>query len=256
MQGFSFVEAFFCLVRKFHFSRRAYDVPRTPGIFDTLKRRGTAITVTAGVVLIGVLGSACSSGKPEVLRVSHGVYQLHDTRSSERYEVLSIAAQVLDNEGFDRIRELYVIHDDAGLVWELKPEFWSHTPNGADRIGHPRLVMPDRSEFPRGDYRVVITNVAGERGERRFTLDTRENPEPFPRLGVSGIPHDPVLESNRDTVTVYLVSENGSVQGSLDRSPGPLSSVVSDFPDAAYIMLLVRSGDSGGGFISGPYRLF
>ena len=103
-----------------------------------------------------------------------------------REERLSFFASLKDEDGTGDIEYLYIIHDESELFWTLTLDNWVRRDEGkAVWLGSNGLAPGDDGLIPRGRYRAVVVDKAGERNERIFILsapDTRGYSLPAIRL--------------------------------------------------------------------------
>jgi hypothetical protein len=93
-----------------------------------------------------------------------------------------------DDDGIENLSELYLYHDREGLGWSVDSGDWVvHEENGKTWIGSRSIAMAGDKPLPRGQYRAVLVNKAGEKTERNFTFDVPEkSPHLFPFLSING----------------------------------------------------------------------
>ena len=139
------------------------------------------------LIIFGIFAffASCSKGEP---RIPYGfmdiVYYPGKGMPEERY---SFFVMCEDDDGLENLSELYLYHDMLGLRWIINSEDWiQHTEDGKSWVGSRSIAMPDGLPLPRGQFRAVLFNKAGEKTERKFTFDGPEHsPFPFPFLSVS-----------------------------------------------------------------------
>ncbi|MDR0323593.1 MAG: hypothetical protein LBI12_03995 [Treponema sp.] len=129
-----------------------------------------------------VLLFSCTNSKPEI---TYGFLQLvlyqSDTGPRENYSFFIIAH---DDDGIENLDELYLFHDREQLRWQIKSNEWVyHTQDGRNWIGTRSITTADGA-LPRGTYRAVLVNKAGESTERHFTFDGNVR-FPFPEIEVN-----------------------------------------------------------------------
>lgn len=108
-------------------------------------------------------------------------------------EQLSVFAAVRDEDGFKDLAALHVLHDGEEFVWTLTPETWTRNDRNKEAwVGGTGLSTPDHSTLPRGMYRVVLEDLAGESDEGTFFLGT----------GIEIGAAAPVLRRTGDSVAV------------------------------------------------------
>jgi hypothetical protein len=115
------------------------------------------------------LGS-CGGKLPEVVAVEWRL----ESRPGEgglRYESLTAFGSIKDEDGLDNIEEIWVVNDASAFAWKLTSADWSKSPEGIDNwIGGSSLATPELGPLPRGDYRFVAIDAAGQRAERAFSV--------------------------------------------------------------------------------------
>jgi hypothetical protein len=89
-----------------------------------------------------------------------------------------------DEDGVEDLSDLYLYHDLAGLSWRLSAGDWvAYESEGQTWIGSRSIAMLDGETLPRGQFRAVLVDKGGERGERLFAFDAPDEPRyPFPSL--------------------------------------------------------------------------
>ncbi len=129
--------------------------------------------------------SGCGVTPPEPLQPLRPNNVVFDVSPDVPYESISLWINCSDDDGTEDFAYLYLINDEEELYWELTDEMWaSDERDGGYWIGTNDIVMHDKSDFPSGNYRVVLIDAAGERDEKRFFVSS--GPEHgdlvFPRL--------------------------------------------------------------------------
>jgi hypothetical protein len=136
-------------------------------------------------VLSAGLAASCSRSEP---RIPFGfielVYYQESGGPKERFSFFVISE---DDDGLENLDELRLHHDREGLRWTLKSNDWiSYEEEGKTWIGSRSIAMSGDDTLPRGQYRAVLVNKAGEKTERAFTFDAPESSRfPFPRLSIT-----------------------------------------------------------------------
>jgi hypothetical protein len=160
-------------------------VPNGQGLYSNLvmKNRAVARTV-AGILFIlgGMTLLGCSQTPPTITQVSlRLVYQEVEGGIKESF---SLFVSPQDDDGNADLGELYLINDDAQLVWKLTDTQWVRAENsGQTWIGSHNLQGPGDPNLPRGKFRVVLVDKGGKRSERTVVFDGPETPVyTFPQL--------------------------------------------------------------------------
>jgi hypothetical protein len=133
---------------------------------------------------------------------------------------LSVFAAVDDPDGADDLEALYVAQDEASLVWKFNPDTWTKSQkDGTTWIGSNTIAMADGSPLPRGAYRVLVTDKAGESDERTFSL---VEPPPLAAQSFSvSLAGDAVsLKTPFPQTQIIFLDSSGATLGSLSLSQG------------------------------------
>lgn len=150
--------------------------------------------VTAGnlirLSLILAVLIACSPSRPKIVQTFSQLNYVWEKDWEAPTEALSVFVQVENEDGLEELQHLYVLHDDLEVYWKLDPETWTPLNRpGENWIGANQLTIPQRTELPRGKYRILVTTQAGERETSNFSLDVEllsEAKPVWPQLAVVG----------------------------------------------------------------------
>ncbi len=137
-------------------------------------------------------------------------------------ERLSCFASVSDGDGIADIEYLYVVHDVAELFWTLTADDWIQRDDGSGNwLGSNGLRAPD-GVLPRGTYRIVLVDKAGERDERSFVLSapaTEDRTMPTVSLSGTSVRLDTPCPLN----TAFFMDAGGNVVMTTPLAPGVTS---------------------------------
>jgi hypothetical protein len=129
------------------------------------KLRAAAIALLAAMATV-----SCGSKPPEVAAVEWRIESRPIDRGAA-YESLSAFGSIKDEDGIDNIVELWVVNDAAALAWKLTSADWTKTSEGGDNwMGGSALATPELAPLPRGGYRLIAIDSAGQRAELPFTV--------------------------------------------------------------------------------------
>jgi len=138
------------------------------------------------LAVLSILMFSCSRTEP---RITFGyialVYVQESGGPQERFSFFIIPE---DDDGIENLAELFLYHDREQLRWHISSDEWiRYERDGRTWIGTRSLVTGTGETMPRGQFRAVLENLAGERSERNFTFDAPEDPRfPFPTLSITG----------------------------------------------------------------------
>jgi hypothetical protein len=146
----------------------------------TLKQK-TVLFVFCGLAALFSFPS-CSRSKPEI---KYGFISLVLFEGAEkplpRFSFFIIPE---DEDGIENLETLYLYHDREQLRWLIKSDDWiTYKRDETTWIGTRSIALQDDESLPGGQYRAVLVNKGGERGERYFTFDGDAR-FPFPSLEI------------------------------------------------------------------------
>lgn len=163
------------------------------------------------MMLLGLAFMAgCSVSPPEFMSTGGHLLVVAIDPEGSKDERLSVFASVSDKDGVDDIEYLYIVHDEEELSWNLTPENWQRSDEGSSIwIGSNGLDAPG-TEIPRGQYRLILVDKAGERAERTFMLNAPETGNyTVPVLRLSDV--NIVLDSAYSSNTAFFFDSGGNV---------------------------------------------
>lgn len=133
------------------------------------RTRGLARSAALAAGLAIALG-ACAVNPPAILSLSHRLI-VAGTAAGTTEERLSFFAAVSDKDGAADLDRLVLAHDGGELYWSLGPDDWLVRQEGSRLfIGSNGLKAPAGEPLPRGRYRVMLYDLAGEAAEGSFEL--------------------------------------------------------------------------------------
>jgi hypothetical protein len=114
--------------------------------------------------------SSCGGKLPSVAAVEWRI-ESRPLDKGRSYESLSAFGSIKDEDGIENIEELWIVKDDDSLAWKLTNSNWIKNAEGGDNwIGGSSLALPELGPLPRGAYRMVAIDAAGQRAELGFDL--------------------------------------------------------------------------------------
>ncbi len=127
-------------------------------------------------VLISSLCFSCSGADPVIYALDWTLQAVASpvvkNKISEQL-ILHILAD--DEDGFEELYEMYVIHDARELYWRVTSEEWGEfLVDNKTWIGVNALKREAGTPLPRGEYRVLLRDLSGYEDERKFTLSARK----------------------------------------------------------------------------------
>lgn len=154
--------------------------------------------------------AGCSVARPEIVSIGMRLIVTASDALGGRDERLSVFASVADDDGTEDIEYLFIVHDESELFWSLTEEEWQRREEGSSVwIGSNSLDAPG-STLPRGNYRAILVDLAGERTERSLTLSAPETSAyKLPVVRLKGNTME--LESSYPVNTAFFFDSGGNV---------------------------------------------
>jgi hypothetical protein len=152
-----------------------------------VKRRLMRPCLAAAIIVLSTLAMHSCGGKaPEVAAVEWRI-EARPLDKGASFESLSVFASIKDEDGLDNIDELWIVNDDAALAWKLTNADWIRTSEGDDNwMGGSALASPEFGPLPRGDYRLISVDAAGQRAEMAFRVSGSFPSRDAPSVSFSG----------------------------------------------------------------------
>jgi hypothetical protein len=191
-----------------------------PGNYEAT---GMATALSGIVVFLLYLLASCAVNPPGIVSVSHRLIVLPQEGTLQREERLSVFAAVRDQDGIGDIEYLYIMHDESELYWTLTMDTWVQREEGGTVwLGSNGLEAEDSGLIPRGRYRALIVDKAGERNERPFSLSapaTADFSLPSIRLSAGQV----TLESAYQMNTLFFLDPADNPVKTVSLDPGESS---------------------------------
>lgn len=213
--------------------------------------------MAAGCLAAAFLAVSCSTAPPKIAETFWQLNLIRSPQTDRSHESLSFFVHVSDNNGIEDLDSIYLVNDSNQLYWRLDPSSWQYSDKDGELwVGSNTIEMPDLSDLPRGKYRVLLSNLAGERATDDIFLSAdRLNPAKaaFPELAVTA---SSVTVKTAGTA-LWLYDPSGQLVGTRQGTGVfGISSLVPtgsprDLPLTIYGYSYDR--DCGCGLISGPF---
>ncbi|MCK5671726.1 MAG: hypothetical protein KAH95_00025 [Spirochaetales bacterium] len=171
---------------------------------------------------------------------------------------LSLFVLVEDEDGVSDIANVYIIHDESELFWELDPDNWAiKVISGKNWLGSNSISMNDNSNMPSGLYRIVVIDKAGERDSSKINIPSSmlksDKNIKFPNLIIDS---DIIIESDFLDNTLRIYDESMVLLKNLKIESGKInkSIIVNDTNSKAHwVSIYSFNEETGTGYIRGPY---
>ena len=158
-----------------------------------------------------ILFLSCSGADPILYQVNTQL-QVYWEYPFEHYERLLVQVLADDDDGYEEIYEIYIIHDETEQYWRVTKDDWGTIEkDGNEWIVLTEVVSTNNKNLPRGEYRIVILDLSGYRDEQTIFIkqETKEHERRYlPLLSLqSQNVYIPTLLSVNDTPNNPLIIE-------------------------------------------------
>jgi hypothetical protein len=197
----------------------------------------SALAVTAFAALL-----SCSGEAPSILSLRWTLV-LRDAAAYPPAECLSVFISVEDADGRDDLESIFIAEDGYQLVWKLDKEHWTAKEEGGGYwIGSNALSMADGSVIPRGTYRVILRDVAGDGDETAFTV---KDPGKPPQISLKREGSSILASAPYPAMNFIVLDASGETLASVaaPRGRSDLSSVLASAPQGLAKGLVLMSVD-------------
>lgn len=170
-------------------------------------------------LLICLILTSCSGRYPRIHEVRYRLVLLQGANDTTQKETLSLALDVSDEDGIEDLEAVALVQDEEELFWKIRRDQWEWKPFGGGKwLVCSGLLSQPGKPFPRGTYRVVVTDMAGYQAEREFVLRTEPFKVTFPSIQrQDGML---VLIPGSGPTLLVLLSSTGTVLGSFPLKQG------------------------------------
>ena len=176
-----------------------------------------ALASTAAVV-------SCSGHPPELAAVEYRLaLRPLDPKGVRIAEQLSVFAAARDEDGFKDLAALHILNDESEYLWTLTSETWTRNDRSKETwVGGTGLSTPEGGALPRGLYRVVLEDLAGDSVQTSFTLGAGiEKAASFPVILKDGTLVS--VSSRYDRTELYFLDSGGTVRRAVEAPREPTS---------------------------------
>lgn len=123
------------------------------------------------VILLIFFFLSCSGQSPVLTEVWWQLNYEVNEEMEEGYEMLSLFIHGTDEDGEEDLEYIYIINDEYEIYWTISAEEWtSFSEQGVTWVGKNGLKAPGNGSFPKGEYRVLLVDIGGERDEKSFFI--------------------------------------------------------------------------------------
>jgi len=225
-----------------------------------VSRKVWSFLFVSSIIVISFISFSCETSAPEIIS-SYWQINIVERKDLGRFEEnLVFFLYATDEDGDDDLSSIFLMHDESEQYWSIDSDSWTvNSSDGEHWVGSSDIVMPDGSPIPRGDYRVVLYDGAGEKCETTINLDTviiDPKKIEFPEI----IGKDDIITVNSvlDNVMLLLYDRNrrfvDSAMVEFDKTPLLQFPRYRDLTNQSrnQLYLYVWDSENGYGIISGP----
>lgn len=214
------------------------------------------------IILLSLFGFvfSCSEKPPRIAQTFQQLTLVRDLKLDAYYEQLTLFTQIVDEDGNDDVETVYLIHDEKELFWELNAENRRTKENqGEFWVGSNQITMNDFSSLPRGEYRLIVIDTAGERDRYELFLPFDYYDPTAVKFPAVTIENDTIrIESGYTLHTLWLYNDADTLLHTLKTGEKEvprtrIMASVEKGEEPSYFHCYVYLEDEGIGLLSGPY---
>ncbi|MFP4364769.1 MAG: hypothetical protein ACLFR1_12985 [Spirochaetia bacterium] len=198
--------------------------------------------------------TSCGGAEPEIAQLAWQLNYRLDPQLEDVYEELSVFLHISDEDGVDDIENIHIIHDTSELYWTLNENNW-HVSDRSDEywIGSNTIRNQDYSELPRGGYRLLVTDTAGERTEEAIFIapDKEADPDSFPEIIEDEGTYS--LHAPLGAAELWSIDSNNAFRDRIG-SLADTSSLNAQIRPGLRVLLYSYHSETNTGYITGPYE--
>jgi hypothetical protein len=234
--------------------------PNQEGAAFFFDRFSSSILTSFALLLVAILTVfSCSGRYPRIHDIRYKVVLLQSPDETPPQESLSLALDVTDEDGIEDLEAVALVQDAEELYWKIRRDQWEWKPFGGSKwLVCSGLLSRPGKPFPRGEYRVVVTDMAGYRAEREFSIRAEPSRVTFPSIERKD--GKLVLRPGSGSTLLVLTSSTGTLLGSFPLKGGenslqPILASPAIRTQAKEFFLYSRAPDGEGPiWVKGPYE--
>ena len=212
------------------------------------------------LLLLGLCLINCTSKPPEIERILHQLNYVLDRETNRISQKLTLFIMPEDTDGIDDLANLYLIHDESELFWTLKKESWlTSESKGSLWIGSNSFCMPDDSDLPSGEYRVLLMDLGGGTDESSFNSSMNDIDRTLLSFPLSEVRDNTIYVTSiysANEIWIYEADDQFKISLPIGGKGILLSSIFSRVPDLSKkftYCVYAYDGKKELGLIHGPF---
>ncbi len=205
---------------------------------------------------------SCSGNQPEIKQSFLQLNVYNNPEANTFSERLSFYVHAEDEDGIEDIEFLYLINDEEELFWKLSADNWERKDNNGEIwIGSNKIVNPLDNVIPRGAYRIILIDTAGERVELEEYISSQNlnfNALDYPYVEYNATTNDLTLESRHKRNIIWLYSANNELiqEVTVDKSKYNLKTLLrNSFTNTLEFYIYSLDREFGVGLVTGPFSV-
>ena len=212
------------------------------------------------VFTAAVLG--CGNSPPELNQVYSQLNYIYNPLTDQIRTEFTVLFNAEDEDGEDDIESMYVIRERSEKLWTADSSEWDkRSSRGLNWNGAQRLLTEDGSIPDSGEYRLLLTDLAGESTEESLFLQPVEKApsvEAFPAIVFTAGDYEIEIESPDSSNVISFYDSESKLIAAYNVTPGFIEIKKLKDGNAVYenyrtVQLGFYSNSSGAGHISGPW---
>lgn len=209
------------------------------------------------ILLLLILFSACDTSPPVIEQFFWKLNLNVSPNGKIIEESLAVFVDIEDEDGIDDIEFLTLYSDENELFWHLPHKnSIRNGSNQTDWYGSRHIIMPDKSDLPRGHYKVRINDYSGKKDERSFFLSpvlNRDEKFSIPSISLSYniITCSPL---QRDTQIWFFNANHDLIKSISITAESIDTSLFFRNNEAAYFKVYYSDNQYGFGVIVGDFK--
>ncbi|OHD19467.1 MAG: hypothetical protein A2087_00905 [Spirochaetes bacterium GWD1_61_31] len=185
-----------------------------------MKKRLATFRLALALTLSAWLASACAASAPEILAIDSRLIAYQVEGSPGFVERLTVFANIRDADGSDDLDALFIEHASQELFWQLTAENWNYREEGDQLWLGQNGLASGQAVLPRGEYRLTLIDLAGQRTEQDFTLAAPVKPlYEFPTLQHEAV-NQLEIQSGYQLNTLFFLDAGGNVVKTVNTASG------------------------------------
>ena len=209
-----------------------------------------------------ILFTSCGNTPPRINQIYNQINFRLNPGSDAVTTGLSLYINADDDDGDDNIEFIHLVNEENQIFWRADNGLFSYRDRRGMRwLGIDNLSAADGQRLPAGEYKVLLTDRAGDKDEDSIFIPLmKQTPgdEDFAEVQIDNVSNKLVIESSEKRNILSFFDADGVSIAALSVSPGVLN--LNRLDDSRTIIekwhsleISFYSDRFGAGLIKGPY---